>query len=60
MTTSFVMSSAVETSLIIFLGKSKRLLGPRRFRLVGAYSSERTGVFAQNDKEREGSRKFCR
>src|SRR5438094_1610650 len=41
--TAFVMSSAVETSLIIFSDKSKRFLGPSR-----------TGVFARNDKEREG------
>jgi len=40
--TAFVMSSAVETSLIIFSDKSKRFLGPSR-----------TGVFARNDKERE-------
>jgi hypothetical protein len=24
-------------------------LGPSRFRLVGAYSSERTGIFARDD-----------
>src|SRR5947207_4351009 len=40
--TAFVMSSAVETSLIIFSDKSKRFLGPSR-----------TGVFARNDHERE-------
>jgi hypothetical protein len=41
------MSSAVETSLIIFSDKSKRFLGPSQ-----------TGVFARNDKEREGNEKF--
>src|SRR6266576_4928432 len=46
--TSFVMSSAVETSLIIFPEKSKRFFGPSR-----------TGVFARNDNEREGNEKFC-
>jgi hypothetical protein len=45
--TTFVMSSAVETSLIIFSGKSKRFLSPSR-----------TGVIARNDKEREGNKKF--
>jgi len=40
--TAFVMSSAVETFLIIFSDKSKRFLGPSR-----------TGVFARNEKERE-------
>jgi hypothetical protein len=47
--TTFVMSSAVETSLIIFSGKSRRFLGPSR-----------TGVFARNDKEREGNENFAR
>src|SRR6266850_1085392 len=46
--TAFVMSSAVETSLIIFSDKSKRFLGPSR-----------TGVFARNDKEREENAKIC-
>ena len=46
--TAFVMSSAVETSLIIFSDKSKRFLGPSR-----------TGVFARNDKEREENEKIC-